>query len=297
MDDIQIAGFISPISGDTLAFGSVISPQVSLTNNGMSEQTNVNVFYKITDSAGVEYSDSAVIAAIDASDTLTVTFPESNVLTTAGNYTISSYCELSGDQITGNDSITGSITVAPLMDDIQIAGFISPISGDTLAFGSVISPQVSFTNNGMSEQTNVNVFYKITDSAGVEIYNESAVIAAIDASDTLTVTFPESNVLTTAGNYTISSYCELSGDQITGNDSITGSITVAPLMDDIQIAGFISPISGDTLAFGSVISPQVSFSNNGSNPQSNVSVRYKITDSAGVEIYNDSAVIAAIDAS
>ncbi|MEZ4821128.1 MAG: hypothetical protein R2942_01485 [Ignavibacteria bacterium] len=45
-------------------------------------------------------------------DTLTVTFPESNALTTAGNYTISSYCELSGDQITGNDSITGSITIS-----------------------------------------------------------------------------------------------------------------------------------------------------------------------------------------
>ena len=49
------------------------------------------------------------IDEIDTAETLNVIFQASAALTAAGNYMISSYCELDGDQIISNDSIVGSI--------------------------------------------------------------------------------------------------------------------------------------------------------------------------------------------
>ena len=234
-NDIQPTGFIYPLSGDTLAFGSVFTPQVKFTNNGSDHQTNVSVYFRISDTTGNEiYIDSSLIVSLESAETLTVSFRESSASAIAGNYTISTYSNLAGDQVTANDTLAGSIVAAPLMNDIQPTGFISPLSGDTLAFGSVFTPQVSFTNNGLNTQTNVSVYFRITDTTGNDIYTDSALVVSIEAAETLTVAFRESQDLTTAGNYTISSYSNLAGDQVTGNDTIFGSLTM-----NVQMLKFI----------------------------------------------------------
>ena len=120
------------------------------------------------------------------------------------------------------------------------------------------------TNNGSALQNNVTVGFKIIDSTDVVIYEQTSVIDSVASGETVTVTFPVSSYLTIAGVYTIRSYSELPGDQIRGNDSLSGTFIVLPLEKDIQPYAFISPENGSSIAYDSVLTPQASFTNNGS---------------------------------
>ena len=64
----------------------------------------------------------------------------------------------------------------------------------------------------------MTVGFKIIDSTGAVIYEQTSVIDSVASGETVTVNFPASSSLTIAGVYTIRSYSELSGDQIRGND-------------------------------------------------------------------------------
>jgi hypothetical protein len=66
--------------------------------------------------------------------------------------------------------------------------------------------------------------------------------------------------------------------------------------NDMQATAFIDPTNGGTKVANASFSPQASFSNNGANPQTNVTVRYRIcTDgTCTTELYNNTQVIASI---
>ena len=215
------------------------------------------VGFKIIDSTGaVIYEQTSVIDSVASGETVTVTFPAGSSLTIAGVYTIRSYSELSGDQIRGNDSLIGTFIVLPLEKDIQPYAFISPENGSSVAYDSVLTPQASFTNNGSALQNNVTVGFKIIDSTDAVIYEQTSVIDSVASGETVTVNFPASGYLAIAGVYTIRSYSELSGDQIRGNDSLSGTFIVLPLEKDIQPYAFISPENGSSVAYDSVLTPR-----------------------------------------
>lgn len=72
---------------------------------------------------------------------------------------------------------------------------------------------------------------------------------------------------------------------------------IAPVANDIQATAFIDPANGSVKAAGVSFSPQASFTNNGTNTQTNVTVRYRICADAGCTsvIYNQTATIASIN--
>ncbi len=125
-------------------------------------------------------------------------------------------------------------TFTPLIsNDLQATAFVVPLNGAIIPAGTV-TPQASYTNNGLNPQTGVTVRYRILNPA--EVYNQTATIASIASGATVTVTFPTSGILSTPGGYTIISKAELAGDAVGANDEITGSITViAPLAGDYNI--------------------------------------------------------------
>jgi hypothetical protein len=119
----------------------------------------------------------------------------------------------------------GNFTLV-VTNDMQATAFIDPVNGGSKLAGTSFSPQASFTNNGSATQTNVTVRYRIcTDgTCATTLYNQTNSIASIANGVTTTVTFPSTSL--SAGTYTIKAKAELAGDQVPGNDEITGTFTV-----------------------------------------------------------------------
>lgn len=66
---------------------------------------------------------------------------------------------------------------------------------------------------------------------------------------------------------------------------------IAQPTNDIQATAFINPINGSSKGGGVLFSPQASFTNNGSNNQTNVTVRYTILNAGFTQVYNQTFVI------
>jgi trimeric autotransporter adhesin len=66
---------------------------------------------------------------------------------------------------------------------------------------------------------------------------------------------------------------------------------IAQPTNDIQATAFINPINGGSKGVGVPFSPQASFTNNGSNNQTNVTVRYTILNAGLIQVYNQTFVI------
>ena len=75
-----------------------------------------------------------------------------------------------------------------------------------------------------------------------------------------------------------------------GADEFAGA---PPPPNDMAASAFIVPVNGSTISTGA-LTPQARFTNNGTAPQTNVTVRFRIVDSSMVEIYNQTATIASI---
>jgi trimeric autotransporter adhesin len=112
-------------------------------------------------------------------------------------------------------------------NDIQATAFINPINGGLKGVGVSFSPQVSFTNNGSNNQTNVTVRYTILNASSTQVYNQTFVIPVLNSEASTTVTFP-SITLSVTGTYSIIAKAELVGDVATTNDQIIGSLTIIP---------------------------------------------------------------------
>lgn len=139
-NDIQATAFISPVNGGYVATGVAFTPQASFTNNGLLAQTSVTVRYRIIDASLVEvYNQTATIASIASGASTTVSFPSATIAAN-GTYTIKASAELVGDQATGNDQITGSVTATG-----QLCGTYHVGSGQTAPFNK-LSTAVSLLN-------------------------------------------------------------------------------------------------------------------------------------------------------
>jgi trimeric autotransporter adhesin len=126
--------------------------------------------------------------------------------------------------------------IAQPTNDIQATAFINPVNGGFRGVGAPFSPQVSFTNNGSNNQTNITVRYRILDAGSTQVYNQTFVIPVLNSESSTTVTFPNTS-LSVAGNYTIIAKAELVGDVVTTNDQIIGTITVVPSLSGSYTVG------------------------------------------------------------
>ncbi|MFZ4058125.1 MAG: T9SS type A sorting domain-containing protein, partial [Ferruginibacter sp.] len=113
-----------------------------------------------------------------------------------------------------------------VQNDMQATAFIDPTTPGTKLLNSSFSPQASFTNVGVLNQTNVTVRFRILNASNVEVYNQTAVIASLFSGNSATVTFPTAFVASPIGNYSMIAKAELVGDGASVNDSIIGSFVV-----------------------------------------------------------------------
>ncbi|HXU36937.1 MAG TPA: hypothetical protein VN937_11290 [Blastocatellia bacterium] len=77
-----------------------------------------------------------------------------------------------------------------------------------------------------------------------------------------------------------------------GADEPSGT---TPVVNDIAAAAIVNPPNGSTRSTVTSITPQASFTNNGTAAQTNVPVRFKILDSMAVVVYNMTTTIPSIN--
>jgi trimeric autotransporter adhesin len=119
--------------------------------------------------------------------------------------------------------------IPSLSNDIAATAFINPTNGGSKLQGSTFGPQASFTNNGVNNQTNFSVKYRILDNTLAVIYDQTVVVPSLNSLAATTVTFPNTSIAAT-GTYTIQAIALLASDQLVTNDTITGTLLIqAPL--------------------------------------------------------------------
>ena len=70
---------------------------------------------------------------------------------------------------------------------------------------------------------------------------------------------------------------------------------IAPVANDIAAVAIINPPNGSARSTSAVITPQASFTNNGTAAQTNVPVRFKILDSSTMVVYNQTTTIPSLN--
>lgn len=132
----------------------------------------------------------------------------------------------------GADEFTG---VLPPANDIAANSFIVPTDGGVLPAGTSGQPQASFTNVGLSAQTNVSVQFAANGPMGYT-FTDTQVIPTINPGSTVTVTFATAPTLV-AGSYTMSA-AVITTDSNSANDLINGSFTaVPPVSGTVTVGG------------------------------------------------------------
>ena len=126
--------------------------------------------------------------------------------------------------------------IAQPTNDIQASAFIDPGSGSTKGIGMSFAPQASFINNGLNNQTNVTVRYRILTSSSTEVYNQTFVIPSLFSETSTNVTFPNVT-LSVAGTYFIIAKAELVGDVVTSNDQTIASLNISPPLSGSYTVG------------------------------------------------------------
>ncbi len=210
-NDMKATAFIDPTNGGSKVLNVAFSPQASFTNNGTATQTNVTVRYRIVNPSAVEvYNQTAVIASIAPGVTTTITF-SSATLTPAGSYTIFAKSELAGDAITGNDQISGTLTVTdPYTSSTtsqntngvginttnqQVIG-ISVVVG-TSATATSFSLNTNGTTSPSTDITNAKLYYTGTTSTFSAVGQFGSTVASPNGSFSFTGT----QALTSGTNY------------------------------------------------------------------------------------------------
>ncbi len=105
-----------------------------------------------------------------------------------------------------------------LANDLGATGISSP--PDVIVLGQPgVVPSATFYNYGSNTQFGVKLRARIFNNTGTIVYNDSSNIAFILSNNSQSVTFTNSFVPATGGNYTFKCWSELSGDGDRNNDT------------------------------------------------------------------------------
>jgi hypothetical protein len=180
------------------------------------------------------------------------------------NYATSCSTELATDQIAGNNKVTGSITVQ--RHDVGPIEIISPTG---IAYvGNFIIPRVKVRNFGYHTTETFNVTFKIGT-----IYTNTKTVTNLGPRDSTIVTFDQWEAV--IGQYGITTYSSLTGDQTINNDTLYSSLLVEPPVTNVGTVSILAPV--DTIPQNVLVTPRAIVKNFGSNPAT-FTVRFRIDD-------------------
>jgi hypothetical protein len=235
--------------------GSTITPACSVYNYGNTPAT-----YSVRMKIGTLYDTVAIVSNhLPGTAVYVNNFPSWTALQ-PDSQAVSCSTQLTGDENTPNDKMTGRVFVQNL--DAQAIQIIQP-SG-TINLNDTMTPQAIIKNNGNTAQTFSGCF-TITDG-----YSDSKIVP-LGPNVQTTVNFALWTA-NTPGSFQTKCSTELIGDMNPANDTLSGSVFVQDL--DAQSLTIIQPTGSVNL--GDTVTPQVMVRNNG-----NTSVSFPVLFTIG----------------
>ena len=282
------SGDATPDEGDTVTF------EISVTNNGADAATNVSLTDLLP--AGITYTTNTTtqgsydlatglwtIGTIANGDAATITLTGTVDAGEGGNTITNITTAAVGDQVdpsTVGDDLEESVIVNDAADLVTVktlaSGDATPAEGDTITF------DITVTNNGAAQATNVS----LTDSipAGFTLTGNTTTqgsytgglwtIGTLNAGSTATITLTGTIDAGQAGNTITNVTTAATGDQLdpsTVGDDLDESVVVEDNTTDLITVKTLA--SGDsTPDVGDIVTFDISVTNDGPAQATNVSL-------------------------
>jgi len=157
-NDVGVVNIDSPVTGVLTSSETIIA---TIFNYGQNSASNFDVSYQIDGGTVVTETYSGTIASSGSGQ---FTFSTPADLSIEGNtYSIMVGTSLSGDEDTGNDSVTQDVTHL-FHDDIGATAIVAPVSGNNMGMETITA---TITNFGGVQQSNFDVSYTLEGGAPV----------------------------------------------------------------------------------------------------------------------------------
>lgn len=184
--------------GHLIQVGNSVSPQATFKNYG-DNTVSFDVFFSVEDSMGtVIYSSSGTVSNLapgaSAQETFTPTWSPPGY----NYYKVKAWCELTGDQYPGDDTLTLNVKC---FHDAEARTILVPF--DEITINMEMTPQAVVYNNG-SYTESIEAILTVKDSLGIPVYVDTAFSSSLSPETEGTVTF-DPTTPDVAGNYS----CEL----------------------------------------------------------------------------------------
>ena len=250
--DAQALSIVAPAG--MFDSGTVVTPQARVRNLGTAAAT-----FSVTMRIGSAYTSTQNVAGLNPGESTLVSFANWTA-SPCGALAVRCTVALAGDMVPNNNLLTGVVTVG--LVDVALARLIAP-SG-TLDSQQLLTPACSVMNYSITSQT-----YGVRMRIG-GFYNRVVTVTGHAPGARLLVQFPAYSAWP-RGPHSVTACTELAGDQVSANDTATGTIMV--LVRDVACARLVAPFG--TYDSGTAVTPSCSLDNFGSNV-AGYSVRMKI---------------------
>ena len=226
--------------------GQSVTPRAVIENYGTQSET-----FPVTFRIGADY-DRTVQRTLAAGAVDTVAFSPDWVAEPEGTYPTLVFTNLTGDEVSSNDSVAGQAVVISPNHDVGVTQILAPKGN--IGVGSSVDPLAVVVNLGPSQET-FDVVFRVSNG-----YEETVGSVTLPSGQTDTIQFPfwlaQPN-----GAYVTTAFTVLAGDQNPDNDTATGEVVVMPPTHDVGATGIVVPTM--KMILGEEIFPVVRVKNHG----------------------------------
>jgi len=241
--NVGVTAILAPTG--TVDSGAVVTPRARVSNYGTGAAT-----FPVTFRIGSSYTDTKTITSLAAGDSTLVSFTN---WTARPRGPLATRCStaLSGDQVRTNDTLAGTVTVR--VTNVGVTAILAP--PDTVDSGTVVTPRARVKNYG-----NATVSFPVSFRIG-SFYSNSQTVSSLAPGDSALVSFTSWTAEQT-GTHVKRCSTALSGDQVRGNDTLSGTVTVRSVaVLDVGVTAIVAPTG--TVDSGTVVTPRARVKNYG----------------------------------
>jgi hypothetical protein len=238
--NVGVTAIVAPTG--TVDSGTMTTPRARVKNFGTSAAS-----FPVTFRISSFYASTKSVTSLAPGDSVTVNF-DNWIATQPGTFGTRCTAALAGDQIPGNNLLTGTVTVR--VRNVGVTRIIGPAG--TYDSGVAVAPQARVRNYGTAAAT-FPVTFRIAS-----IYANTKSVTNLAPGDSVTVSFDNWNA-NQRGTFETRCSTALVGDQFRANDTLSGSVTVRVL--NVGALRILAPTG--TYDSGAVVIPQARVRNYG----------------------------------
>jgi hypothetical protein len=236
--DAAIGSLVNFNSGDSVLIRTgALELEVEIENKALFLIDDIPVTLEIYDPQGSLIYNRSVISNPQPGNPDTITFP-AFVPANIGNYSAKVICVYFKDQNRENDTMEFEI-YGRIKYDFASMLFLNPQSMDSIWIvnQSSITPSVRFASFGDEPMSSGKGFFEIQDINNQSVYLDSAILS-IASSSSEDIDFAEwifNSSIQQPEYYSILSWVQLEGDQVSQNDTIKGEFYLSPNVSIIYV--------------------------------------------------------------